>query len=100
VIVVRPLHGAFVEVLGLAWKDLAGLTHTLFEPLAHHERAREQVSGLPTHLRFEEMPVSFAIDTVTSALWNHRRVQGELPHCVQHFADLFWIERTPESNAG
>ena len=100
VIVVRPLHGAFVEVLGLAWQDAAGLTHALFEPLAHHEQAREHVLDLPQSLLFEEMPVPFAIDTVTGALWNHRRVQGELPECVQHFADLFWIERTPESSSG
>jgi hypothetical protein len=95
-ILVRPLHGAFVEVLGIAWDEVGGLSHTIFEPLAHHERAREHASALPTHLRFEEMPVQFAIDIMTAALWNHRRVRGELPDAVEHFADLLWIERAPE----
>jgi hypothetical protein len=49
---------------------------------------------LPLHLRFEEMPVGYSVDTVTTVLWNHRRLTGELPEHIQRFADLLWIERT------
>jgi hypothetical protein len=96
VLLVRPLHGAFVEVLALAWNDSAGITHSAFDALAHHDRAREGERALPSHLRFEEMPVAFAIDIVTTVLWNHRRLHGQLPECVEHFADMFWIERTTD----
>ena len=96
VVLVRPLHGAFVEVLALAWDDSVGITHSTFDSLAHHEAAREAEKTLPAQLRFEEMPVAFAIDTVTTVLWNHRRLHGQLPECVEHFADMFVIERTPD----
>jgi hypothetical protein len=94
VLLVRPLHGAFVEVLALAWNDAAGITHSAFDPLSHHENARASEHSLPGHWHFEEMPVAFAIDMVTNVLWNHRRKRGSLPECVEHFADMFSIERT------
>ena len=93
VLLVRPLHGSFVEVLALAWNDAVGITHTAFEPMAHHETMRAPERALPGQLRFEEMPVAFAIDTVTTVLWNHRRRHGTLPECVEHFADMFSIDR-------
>jgi hypothetical protein len=99
VLLVRPLHGAFVEVLSLAWNDATGITHSGFDPLTNHEKARESEHGLPNQLRFEEMPVAFAIDMVTTVLWNHRRLHGEIPQCVEHFADMFWIERTPAADS-
>jgi hypothetical protein len=98
VVLIRPLHGAFVEVLALAWSDTAGITHAAFDPLAHHEHAARQSVGLPADLRFEESPVPYAIDTVTAVLWNHRRLHGALPDCVKPFADMFWIERTPDAD--
>jgi hypothetical protein len=94
-VLARPLHGAFVEVLGLAWDEARGVTSSVFEPLAHHQRAHE-LAGMPDGLAFEEMPVQFAIDIMTAALWHHRQVQGALPEGVEHFADLFWIERAPD----
>jgi len=97
VVLVRPLHGAFVEVLALAWNQSAGITHSAFEPMAHHEKSRASEQALPPQLRFEEMPVAFAIDAVTSVLWNHRRLHGSLPTCVEHFADMFSID--PAANA-
>jgi hypothetical protein len=60
--------------------------------MAHHEKARLAEQTLPSQLRFEEMPVAFAIDAVTSVLWNHRRLHGSLPQCVEHFADMFSID--------
>jgi hypothetical protein len=98
VLLVRPLHGAFVEVLGLAWNDAMGVTHSAFDPMTRSENARESERALPGQLHFEEMPVTFAIDTVTSALWNHRRLHGHLPECVEHFADMFWIESAPATD--
>jgi hypothetical protein len=99
VLLVRPLHGAFVEVLALAWNDAAGITHTAFEPMAHHEAMRGPERALPGQLRFEEMPVAFAIDMVTTVLWNHRRHHGTLPECVEHFADMFSIDRARPAGA-
>jgi hypothetical protein len=93
VLLVRPLHGAFVEVLALGWNQAAGITHSAFDPMTHHEDARAGERSLPTHLRFEEMPVAFAIDTVTSVLWNHKRLHGVLPESLEHFADMFSIDR-------
>jgi hypothetical protein len=60
--------------------------------MAHHERSRTAEQSLPSQLRFEEMPVAFAIDAVTTVLWNHRRLHGSLPQCVEHFADMFTID--------
>ncbi|MEY4578397.1 MAG: hypothetical protein RL701_3100 [Pseudomonadota bacterium] len=92
VMLIRPLHGAFVEVLALAWNEEAGITHNSFEPMAHHATAKASARALPSALRFEEMPVAFAIDIVTYVLWNHRRLHHALPECVEHFADMFSIQ--------
>jgi hypothetical protein len=94
VLLVRPLHGAFAEVLALAWTDADGITHNDFDPMTRHEDVRAREASLPGQLRFEEMPVAFAIDTVTSVLWNHRRLHGSLPECVERFADMFSIDRS------
>ena len=88
-VVIRPLHGTFVEVLLLAWNLEEGITHALFEPLVHDASATQHLRQLPEDLLFEEMPVSFAIDLVTAPLWGHRRLHGRLPAEVERFADLF-----------
>jgi len=91
---IRPLHGAFVEVLALAWNDAVGITHSAFDPMAHHADAGASACALPDRLHFEEIPMGFAIDTVTVALWNHRRLHRVMPECVEHFADMFSISCT------
>lgn len=91
VLLVRPLHGTFVEVLGLAWRRDGGVTHSLFDPLVDDSAASAHVSRLPADLRFEEMPMSYAIDLLAPVLWAHRRVSGALPPGVERFADLFSI---------
>jgi hypothetical protein len=68
--------------------------------MAHHEKARAAEQALPSQLRFEEMPVAFAIDAVTSVLWNHRRLHGALPQCVEHFADMFSIDPATATMSG
>lgn len=85
----RPLHGRFVEVLSLAWRRDEGLTHALFDPLAERTPAADRMCDLPGRLHFEQMPVEFVVDLMTQVLWNHRRVHGTLPEVVRHFADLF-----------
>lgn len=85
----RPLHGRFVEVLSLAWRREEGLTHALFDPLAEGAPAMDRSHDLPSRLRFERMPVEYVVDLMTKVLWNHRRVHGTLPEVVRHFADLF-----------
>jgi hypothetical protein len=85
----RPLHGHFVEVLSLAWRREEGLTHAMFDPLAEQQPAPERARDLPARLRFERMPVEYVVDLMTQVLWNHRRIHGTLPDVVRHFADLF-----------
>lgn len=94
VLIVRPLHGTFVEVLALAWDgDGAGVTHSHFEPLVHHDHVSRIKRHLPSYLAFEEMPLSYAIDLVTAPLWSHRRRFGQLPDGMERFADLFSVEQ-------
>lgn len=85
----RPLYGRFVEVLGLGWNRERGIVHTLFEPLASANELERFARDLPWGAQLEEMPVAFALDTVVMALWQHRRLHGELPELVARFADLF-----------
>jgi hypothetical protein len=85
----RPLYGRFVEVLGLAWDREHGIVHTLFEPLATAGDLERFAHKVPCQAAFEEMPVAFALDAVVMALWQHRRLHGELPELVGRFADLF-----------
>ena len=91
VLLIRPLHGTFVEVLGLAWTREQGVSHAIFEPMVHDAAAAQQVANLPAGLRFEEMPMRFAIDRIAPVLWAHRRIHGMPPPGVERFADLFSI---------
>lgn len=89
IVIIRPLHGTFVEALGLVWEQSQGITLALYEPLAHYADAKDLVRELPGELQFEEMPLMFAIDMAAPALWNHRRMHGALPTEMERFADLF-----------
>jgi hypothetical protein len=91
VLLVRPLHGTFVEVLALAWDAERGVTHSVFDPLVDDAMASAHTSRLPSALRFEDVPVGYAIDRIAPVLWNHRRTHGTLPPGVERFADLFSI---------
>lgn len=90
--IIRPLHGTFVEVLSLAWEGDCGITHSHFEPLVHHGDVARQRQHLPLDLVFEQMPLSYAIDLVTVPLWQHRRLHGRLPDDMERFADLFSVD--------
>ena len=53
------------------------------------------VRGIVRHTRAQlgvessvEDLVAFALDVVVMALWQHRRIHGELPELVSRFADL------------
>ena len=87
----RPLHGRFVEVLGLSWSRDRGVIDTLFEPiatgddLAHHATQLAHVTDGP----LEDIPAAYAVDIIAAALWQHRRLHGVLPDLVTRFADLF-----------
>lgn len=100
VILVRPLHGTFVEALALAWQRDAGVTHAVFDPMVHDGDALGHKASLPAELHFESVPISFAIDLVTPVLWSHRRKNGALPPGVTRFADLFSIAPEPDSEIG
>ena len=84
----RPLYGRFVEVLGLAWNRERGVMKSLFEPMASGGDLDRFKRKLPQGERLEEIPVAFALDVVVMALWQHRRLHGELPELVTRFADL------------
>lgn len=96
VLLIRPLHGTFVEVLGLAWRRDGGVTHAVFDPLVDDSAASTHLSRLPSDLHFEEMPMSYAIDLLAPVLWAHRRTNGALPPGVERFADLFSIAASLE----
>jgi hypothetical protein len=83
-------------VLALSWDRRHGITRAIFDPLVHDAEAAQQTAQLPSALDFEEMPMAFAIDLVTPALWNHRRLHGGLPPGVRRFADLFSIAPAPD----
>lgn len=85
----RPLYGRFVEVLGLSWTRDRGVTHTVFEPLATREDVPRHAKALPCPVEFEASPVAYAVDVIAAALWQHRRLHGELPELVSRFAELF-----------
>ena len=92
-LLVRPLHGQFVEVLGLSWNRDQGVVHTVFEPIASAHEVEHHSRSLPGAPKLEEIPVAFAVDVLTAALWHHRRLTGELPEVLTRFADLFepWL---------
>ena len=85
----RPLYGSFVELLGLGWTRERGVVHTLFEPLVAAQDLEHHRNKLPWGVQLEEMPVAFAMDVIASALWQHRRLHGQLPQLVARFAELF-----------
>ena len=62
--------------------------HALFEPLASADDLERFTRKLPQGEQLEEIPVAFALDVVVMALWQHRRLHGELPELVARFADL------------
>jgi hypothetical protein len=95
VILIRPLHGTFVEVLALGWTRAEGVTHALFDPLVDDAVAVQHMARLPDGLHFEETPTSRAIDVLAVVLWGHRRKHGSLPPGVERFSDLFGIPVSP-----
>ncbi|MDB4975483.1 MAG: hypothetical protein JWN48_3824 [Myxococcaceae bacterium] len=95
VLLIRPLHGTFVEVLALAWARADGVTHSMFDPLVDDSAAAAHVTRLPEGLRFEETPTQLAVDVLASVLWSHRLKHGSLPPGVERFADLFGIPPNP-----
>lgn len=95
VLLIRPLHGTFVEVLALAWARNEGVTHALFDPLVDDSAAGGHIARLPEGLRFEETPTQLAVDVLASVLWSHRLKHGSLPPGVERFADLFGIPPNP-----
>jgi hypothetical protein len=85
----RPLYGPFVELLGLGWTRERGIVDTLFEPLITTQDIPRHAQTVAWGSQLEEIPVAFAMDVIASALWQHRRLHGELPQLVARFADLF-----------
>ena len=95
VVLIRPLHGTFVEVLAHAWNRTEGVTHAIFDPLVHDGSAADHVTRLPDGLRFEETPTPHAVDLLAPVLWSHRQKAGSSPPGVERFSDLFGIPANP-----
>jgi hypothetical protein len=95
VLLIRPLHGTFVEVLALAWTRGDGVTHAIFDPLLDDSAAYSHAARLPEGLHFEETPTQLAVDVLAAVLWSHRLRHGSLPPGVERFADLFGIPANP-----
>lgn len=85
----RPLHGRFVEVLGLSWSRDRGVVDTLFEPIAISDDLAQHATQLDHPEPLEDIPAAYAVDVIAAALWQHRRLHGALPDLVTRFADLF-----------
>jgi hypothetical protein len=98
VLLIRPLHGTFVEVLALAWSRNDGVTHSIFDPLVDDTVAAAHTARLPDGLHFEETPTQHAVDILAAVLWGHRRQHGSLPPGIERFADLFGIPANPLLN--
>ncbi|MGD8861726.1 MAG: hypothetical protein PVI30_17075 [Myxococcales bacterium] len=93
----RPLHGNFAEVLGLSWRRGEGIVYSFFEPLVRTDDAPGSAERLRHADALEEAPPAFAVDVVTPVLWSHRRRHGDLPEVVAHFADLFEPDTPPDA---
>jgi hypothetical protein len=86
-IVAEPLHGRFLEVMGVAWRDGRVTRHT-FEPLT----SADDLSGLVARLGLDPpprpAPPDLAKGVMAEALWQHRRSHGPLPTGMRHFARM------------
>ncbi len=90
VILSRPLHGDFVELIGVAWSE-DGVTHAVVEPLALADDIRTHSRVLPDGLRFEDVPIAYAVDRLAEVLWSHRRNGHAIPTQLERYADLFTV---------
>lgn len=88
VVVVRPLHGEFVEVLGVAWEE-QGITSALFEPYVHRGELDEVVRRIADIERLTDAAVPFVMDRLAPVVWRQRREGKPLPAGLDRFADLF-----------
>ncbi|MDH5671699.1 MAG: hypothetical protein OEZ06_06090 [Myxococcales bacterium] len=94
-VVLRPLHGHFLEALGVSWRDGEGIVEVFFEPITTTAAAEERACTLADGGDLERIPVSFAVDLLTPVIWNHRRRHGSVPDVLQRFADLFAAPSEP-----
>ena len=78
VTLIRPLHGAFAEIMRIRWND-CGLLGIEVESIIH----LKELEPLP------RIPLSNALDRVAAPLWRHLRNGGAVPEGAERFAGLF-----------
>jgi hypothetical protein len=84
-VLAQPLHGPFVEVLGLSWRDDT-LIDWEFEPLATAGEVSSVMDRLG--LRPRPAPTEVVLDALVQVLWRHHRAGGSLPGPAHRFAHL------------
>lgn len=92
-LVLRPLHGPFVEGLAIAWTRAEGITCSWFEPLLAPGDTPVLEARLADGAPLEETPLAFAVDLLAPVLWRHRRAGRPTPAGIERFADLFSLAR-------
>lgn len=88
VTLIRPLHGAFAEIMRVRWND-RGLLGIDVESIVH----LKELEPLP------RIPLSTALDRVTAPLWRHLRKGGPVPEGAERFAGLFSLTEADAETA-
>jgi hypothetical protein len=73
-----------LEVLALAWAARRLVFHA-YEPSV----GESEVEGAAGLFGLHQVDAGFAVDTLASVLWRHRRQAGQLPPGVARFSHLF-----------
>ncbi len=91
--IVRHLHGEFADALRVSWSsDALEAQSLLMTDAIDLDRLRQRTS-IPSGA--QRVPFEHAVDSLTAALWRHRRSGGEMPAEVRPFAELFSVARRP-----
>ncbi len=90
VAVARQLHGAFLEVACLSWRN-GELEPPRVEPIARHERLDEVRRRIGVPESADLLAFDDALDRLAAQLWRLRRARGSLPERLRAIAHLFAI---------
>ena len=91
--IVRHLHGEFADALRVSWSaDSLEAESLLMTDAVDLDRIRRR-TAIPSAA--EPLPFERAVDSLTAALWRHRRAGGQMPPEVRPFAELFSAARRP-----
>lgn len=91
-VLVRSLHGAFVEALALAWSGRDGAWSSSYVPVLHDDDVASFVqtwsARAPAGRPLARAAPRDGMDLLAAVVWARQRATGTLPHGVDRFADL------------